>query len=319
MAYQNASAADAADLLDRLRLFLLANGWAVDFWGNQTAVTGKALSVSKAGLHATFLSQTSGGNGASDPAPYLGVIGHTGHTPNANPATQAAASPPVYCNAVTGPFVGYDFFEGVGRDGPYVHVVIETQAGHFKHLGTGILDREGVYTSGQYTFASRWNYGTSYVFDTNSPYHATPFDSAGAYAVWGYVRADADGATPQWLMGSDPQTQEARAVSSGLLNAPGGAGNYGGVQHGPARSMPSAVTGRTLLLPCLLLGERAGGFFSPLGAPPDVRHVRLDHHNPKDVITLGTTQWRVYPNIRKNGVATEPNSGAWGLAYRVAG
>lgn len=313
MAYQTATATDASDLLDKLRLFLLANGWTVDNWADFGAVTRKTLTVHKGAFFATFRSQTDGSTTTADPAPYVSVIGHSGYTSG----TLVQESPAFRCNALSGPFVAYDFFEGQSKDGPYIHVVVETASGVFKHFGTGILNREGVYTSGQYVYAQSYDYGISgsthnaSLADYNT--HAVPFDSRGG-AQWGCVRADADGVSPAWHVG--------RASSGGYLLAgfslgPSASASNSAPIGGPSRATPSSLTGRTALWPLWCLIPRPSGFYSPAGYPADMRHIRLDNYNPRDILTLGADQWRVFPIIRKNGINGEPNSGTYGYAFRV--
>lgn len=318
MAYQSASATDAADLLDKLRLFLQGAGWTIDAWADYLG--GKALCVNRSGCYATFRTIPTGGTGVgvgSDPAPFIGVLGHTGYSGAATPGNLAEASPELLSNAMAGPYVGYDFFEGVGADGPYVHVVVETQAGIFKHFGSGVLNREGVFTSGQYLHAARWHYNdspsSSYPIsnpDYANPAHHTPFDARASYAGT-YVRADVDGASPNWMGGNN--------LGGGFSQNGGGSSSAldAATLRGPYLAGASALTGRTPLWPLWLLGRRPSNLGSPLGYPPDLRFIRMDNYNPKDVLTLGTDQWKVFPLIRKNGATGEPNSGVYGYAYRV--
>lgn len=309
MAYQTASATSPADLLDKLRLFLLSAGWTVDNWADAGA--NKTLSVHRGSLYSTFTTLVTGGN-ATDPAPFVGVRGHTGYG-----VPEVAPSSIYYANDMAGPYVGYDFFEGDGESGPYVHVVVETQAGVFKHFGTGVLNKEGAYDSGQYVYASRWNYTSgqqapSYISSPDSAYHAAPFDSR-SQNTWGAVRADHDGESPAWRLGQGSANRLIVGYSSGATSTAYSAGTIGG----PSRASPSALTGRTPLWPLWCLSPRPSSFYSPIGYPPDLRYVRLDNFNPKDLLTLGTDEWKVFPLIRKNGLLGEPNSGTFGYAYRV--
>ena len=312
MAYQTATATDATDLLDKLRLFLLASGWSVDNWADFGAVTRKTLTVHKGAFYVTFRSQTDGSTTTSDPAPYLGVIGHSGYSSG----TLVQESPATRCNALSGPFVAYDFFEGQGKDGPYIHVVVETASGVFKHFGSGILNREGVYTSGQYVYAQSYNYGTAgsthFASDADHNSHAVPFDNRGS-TVWGSVRADADGVSPAWHQGRTGANYLIAGFSGGPASAAGSSAPIGG----PSRAAPSSLTGRTALWPLWCLIPRPSGFYSPAGYPADMRYIRLDNYNPRDILTLGADQWKLFPVIRKNGVNGEPNSGTYGYAFRV--
>ena len=315
MAYQTASATDSPDLLDQLRLFLIGAGWTVDFWGDVS--TNKALCVHRGTFYATFRTYATGGTGVgtgTDPAPFVGVTGHSGYSGTPGPGTLTQASTELLTNGMPGPYVGYDFFEGDGTSGPYIHVVVETQAGVFKHFGSGTLNKEGAITSGQYVYCSRWYYNDSvnsnYPIsnpDQASPAHLVPFDTRNSYVAT-YVRADADGTSPYWMGGSN--------LNGGFSQNSPSVGNYETLR-GPHLSSPSSLTGRTPLWPLWMIGRRLSNLYSPLGYPPDFRYIRIDNYNPKDVLTLGTDQWKVFPVIRKNGPTGEVNSGLYGYAYRI--
>ncbi len=308
MSYQTGAANDAADLLDKLRLFATANGWTQDFWGNRTAATGKALSLHKSALYATFFSQTSGGY-AEDPAPFIGVRGHTGYLADANPDTQTDASAITWSNYLPGPYVAYHFFSGAN----YLHVVVETTAGTFKHFGTGTLVTQGVVTSGQYVYAARWYYSNpSHLNNPDSYYHGLPFDDQNwTYALQNgtYVRADFGGITPRWHFSrsGDAAGDELKcgyridASPQDLLNDAG---------H-------STLTGRAPLWPLWCAVKRGSGYWSDIGYPPDMRFVRIDSLNDGESLTLGTDTWKVFPVHRKNGPIGAPNSGTYGFAFRV--
>lgn len=314
MAYQSASASDANDLLDKLRLFVEGAGWTVDFWGDYLG--GKALCVNRAGHYATFRAVPTGGTGVgtgADPAPFVSVRAHNGYTAAPAPGTVAQASPELWTNAMAGPFVGYDFFEGDGADGPYVHVVVETTAGVFKHFGSGVLNREGEFSTGQYAHSSRWNYNDSpsnnNISTPDYTGHRVPFDVRGSNEGT-YVRADVDGVSPNWLGGNN--------LHGGYSQNNGGSSLTDvATLRGPYLAGASALTGRTQLWPLWCLGRRPSQLASPLGYPPDMRFIRLDYYNPKDILTLGTEKWKVFPVIRKNGALGEPNSGLYGYAYRI--
>ena len=114
MAYQNGTALDLNDLLNKLRLFVSANGWTVNFWGDRTTASGggKALSITKGVCQGTFLSNLTVGSTAN-PGHYLYLLTHDPYTYNPNPDTQPNSSGlGNYCNGMQGPFKQHWFFEG---------------------------------------------------------------------------------------------------------------------------------------------------------------------------------------------------------------
>lgn len=66
------------------------------------------------------------------------------------------------------------------------------------------------------------------------------------------------------------------------------------------RSNPNAFNGQTILTPFQLFIKGTDGFFMPIGHLEHIRFVRLTNYNPGDVITIGSTQWKVFPAFAKD-------------------
>lgn len=311
MAHQTGTATDHVDLLDKLRLFALANGFTVHNFGARPAgaTAGQALQLSKANLAGSFLSLTAAGT-AANPGQYVGGYAHDAYAGGGGTENQAKGSPKVYANAMTGPYQGYDFFTGDGASGPYLYAVVETAAGFFKHFGMGILDKFGAITTGAFVYACAWNYEPIHISNWTAYRHAVPFDNAenaSANSRSLHVRGDSDTISPRWY---DPQ-------ATPLLRGGHRATSTGNIVRTPVIGSASLRTGRTPLVPCLVTGERTGGLYSPLGSPPGMRWVSLDYLDPGAVLTIGTDQWKVFPVIRKNGGAGQPNSERFGYAFKM--
>ena len=313
MPYETATATNVNDLLDKLRLFLIADGWAVNFWGDRTAAAGKALSVSKSGVLFTWVTDTDN-PGGGNPGPYLGVFQHTAYT-GGDPDVQPGASIVSWCNRVTGPMQAYHFLGGVGPSGPYAHAVIETDPGTFKHAGMGVLRKMGAYNTGAYSFGSNWLYDVNRVNNPNDG-HGVPFDdtswvgAGSSYAS--VVRADYGGQVPRY----HPIDYGSAGRGRGGWRA-GQASELSTIQL-PSLCAASEQTGRAPLLPLWVAVDRGSGLWSDVGYPPDMRFVRMDNLEPGQEYPLGTDTWLVFPVIRKNGAPGSPNSGVWGFAYRRA-
>lgn len=328
MAHQNGTANDPVDLLDKLRVFALANGWTVHNYGTRPAgaTAGQALQLSKSGLAASFLSLSAVGT-VADPGPKVGGYVHDAYVGGSGTENQANGSEKAYTNAMAGPYQGYDFFTGVGQNGPYLYVVVETSAGLFKHFGIGVLDGMGVLNSGAFMFNSNWNYSTSYVGNMFSAGHMIPWLGNESSPTNGYsnsvassgitIRADSDTLAPKWYLAVNYAGSGNTYVPRRLRGGPGYANQPVQVLNYPILSGASMRTGRTTLVPTLMLGERTGGQYSPLGSGPGVRWVQLDYLDPGAVLTIGTDQWKVFPVVRKNGSAGQPNSLLYGYAYKM--
>lgn len=318
MAYLLTTATDTADLLDKVRTFLLASGWSVNFWGDRTAAAGKVLTVAKAGNHYTLLTDST--TNSTNPSPKVAAFLHSAYAANANPETQPDASARVWANRVTGPTQAVHLFAGEGKNGPYAHVAVETDPGTFKHFGIGVLDTRGVVATGAYAFGTNWAYSTGQVNDPNNAWHGVPFDdvtSFGASERATIFRADHSAVSPRYHDVDNFTGQTAAGVYRGRggFRASAGAVERGSI-HGPAACGASELTGRAPLLPLWVSVDRTSGLWSDVGQPPDMRFVRMDNLEPGQEYPLGTDTWLVFPVIRKNAPAGLPNSGVYGFAYR---
>lgn len=309
MAYATSAANDPNELLDKLRLFAQGNGWVVDGFRDRASNVGKALSLHVGDFYATLVSQLGGGDG-NNPPPFLGAFGHTGYAANASPDVQADASAVCWANYVQGPYSAVHFF-GRTAPQPYLHIVLETQAGTFKHFGTGRLVTAGVVSTGQYVYGNLWYYANNQINSADSPYHSVAFDDS----YYNYttpstrVRADYDGVAPRWHAtsgdGNDPRRLlvgwRGKAAPINLLRDMG---------H-------STLTGRAPGQPLWCAVPRGAGLFSDIGHPADLRYIRLDSYAPGEELPLGGDRWRVFPVHRKNRPPGTPNSGTHGYAYRI--
>jgi hypothetical protein len=309
MAYATSAANDPNELLEKLRVFAQGNGWAVDGWRDRTVRVGKALSVHAGSLYATFLTELSGGD-SSRPPPFVGAFGHTGYAANANPDLQADASAQVWANYVQGPYSAVHFFSRTVPQ-PYLHIVLETQAGTFKHFGTGKLVTAGAVNTGQYVYGSQWYYDPNYINSPDDVRHAVAFDDywANYMSATTRVRADFDGVAPRWHGVSDAGG-DTRALYCGWRRRGAPINLLKEVGH-------SALTGRAPGQPLWCAVPRGGDLNTDIGHPPDLRFIRLDSYAPGEELVLGSDRWKVFPVHRKNGPVGTPNSGVYGYAYRI--
>lgn len=88
---------------------------------------------------------------------------------------------------------------------------------------------------------------------------------------------------------------------------------------------PNLWNGEAILLPFPIYVPRsAGSKYSMVADLKHVRHCRVDNHEPGDIVTLGTDQWKVYPWYLKNsafpsGGTRSTHSGCLGFAVRYTG
>lgn len=321
MAYETGSASGVADLLDKLRVFATANGWTQNFFGARTSGSGTALQLTKGTQYVTFIADTGAGT-ANDPGNYFGCYSHNVYSAGNGTENQAQGSAKCYANGMTGPYVAYHFISGAERGCDYLYVIVEVTSGVFKHIGVGKLVSLGTLNTGMFAYACRWNYNpTSNIISTaDSAQHSVPWDSTETASRAGpstQLRADSDGVTPRWYDCYSSGSHGTRMGGGVRTSGSNSAGAVRNPLYSVAIAGASSITGRTVLIPAWVYGERTADLGSPLGYPPHLRWVRLTYLNPGDVLTIGTDQWKVFPVIRKNGTTGQLNSGTFGYAYKV--
>lgn len=331
MAYQTGTATDRADLLDKLRVFLLANGWTIEAWRFRVAqATARWLAVSKSGVFLNF-AETNTIPGAVThmlTTAHLNCRWSTSYAAGSDFQAQpggAGNGPGTSDTCVgdlPGPFASYHFFDGVGASGPYVYVAVEVSAGEFRHFGGGILEKVGTYTGGEFTFGHYWSAVLGTLNDPTNGINGVPFDSSNgssqnAQVAMASVRCVESVGGGEILAYANSTNRGMRCGGWVRANTQPSAGDAAGspllaiYQAGP---IPEIGLAPLIRVPCY--AERPSGFFSLIGEPPAFRHIRVDFLNPGDEITLGTEVWKTFPVVRKGTAPGNRGSGNFGIAYR---
>lgn len=320
MAYETASANDPNDLIDKLRIFALANGWTVDYNGGRTnpggglqAGSNNAVAMHKDGLYVVFYQDTSS-NSTANPTPRVANYTYPGPWVSGNGTdAQANKTLTTTANSMSGPYTAYHFFADPARN--YLHCAVEVVSGRFTHFHVGTLDKAGGGQAVAYNCALRWNFTTApnYINIIASQQHGVPFDDANSGAAsWTgtAVRVDSDGVTPRNQQMYDSDTTQAK----GGFTVAGGQR----LMSYMARLVgASTITGRSPLLPLIVMSSRTSGVYSVVGSPFDLRLIRMDNLAAGEVLTIGSDSWKCFPIIRRNGAAGVENSDLYGYAYRV--
>lgn len=227
--------------------------------------------------------------------------GATGWDAGAAWSAQPGGSATHRCGPLSSPVSAYHFF----GSGDYVHMVVETTAGVFRHLHLGVLLKAGTYTGGAYGAAT--DIGTSPTMSA----HAWPWDDQGtnATALSTFVRTDLN-ASPGYH-----RTSTALAITERLLCGYRSTYHLAGLW---ARGI-NDFAGNTALIPIRPVAGRTGGFYQPIGQVPDVRLCNLELSAPGESYAIGADEWLLFPVVSRGPVAvpTYPaHSGHFGLAYR---
>ncbi|TAA39549.1 hypothetical protein EAT51_15205 [Pseudoxanthomonas winnipegensis] len=299
MAYQTGTANTPTALVSSLAGFAGANGWTT------TALADGAIGFT-APDGATFALQPT-----ADTIELRGCVGlSSGAAADAQPNV---VDTPAVCNYIAGPYTGYTFFGGAEAGAPYLHVVIESEAGVFRSFSLGRLVKFDSTAGGEYATATNWfvaDWATN--FPENS-YHEYLLDGAhdpAGSAVASHVRFDADGASNRWMpIGRNWDGTRATGSMRGGLNLPLGRIGY------------QRYNKLVPLFPLYVFGDRPSNMRSPIGYAPHLRQVDLRLNAPKEIITIGGEDWQVFPAIQRTDThdvygSAVPSSAYYGYAIR---
>ena len=174
MAYETGIPTSAADLLDKLRLFCIAQGWTVNRWTTPSAGV-RELCIQKSDMYFNMKSVDNATllvNGSNTSGKYgIAINGSDSYSAGAQwdqqpgyPVRTASATNPQWVALLpfvtsVGPFVAYHFF----TLGDNIHVEVEVTTGCFHRMGFGKLS-----TFGTVSGNGRFFYGTTGTHETSS-------------------------------------------------------------------------------------------------------------------------------------------------------
>lgn len=319
MAYQTGTAKTLNELLTKLAEFAQTQNWVID-----KAANNELYLHNDDGFWSCFL--YSGNNN------FFTYV-NTGFDKNKSVRDQPGSSRSNSFTSIEtattqlhrGDYVSYDFF----GSRQYLHVVVQIEAGKFRHFGFGTLDKEGDYVGGQYTF------GTLITNDDGhyqNSYHCYGFSNGrdGNQAV---LRADGisgDKKTPWYFAPtdiSDFKNLNNQNYGKYLLTL-GRASMYeDNKTYHPDRLLvhfSQSKFGQTLI-PCphSLIAHGIDGVFRRLGILPDRYECTMVGIQPRQILEIAGERWMIIPSAQydeRNARFIEEgknNSGIQGVAYRI--
>lgn len=296
MAYAELTATSPDDVIDKIATFASSNGWTIH--RNNLVSTNRTLTLSKGTdyIHVYNTNNTD---------IYLLIsVGYDGAlAPSAQPNPSGSAQ----TNLLAGPYTKLYLFADSSPSN-YIHVAVETSGGIFRHMSFGMMDKLGTWTGGTYVDGTYWELGnlTAYFW---GDYHSALFCSRSNVpnTTCGSIRCDIaeDSVTNGFARLTDNgfSYRAYTGLYCGRSNNADGTG-YLTSQFYDRNAAPfsSQVTLGTILADV----SRTGGFWSTLGAFPNVRYLNIANFAPGQEITIGTDTWKVFPMLRK-GVGTWGN------------
>lgn len=330
MAYETGTSSGANDLLDKLRLFAAAQGWAVNRW--VTAGSGRELCLSKGSAYfnlrsyqnetvtyfaSNYTSRTgiglNGSNGYDAGLAWSRQPGYPVYPPGAASSNQVFSYLPMVVNP--GPFPAYHLF---APDSKTIYLELEITTGTFLRLGFGSLDlfNPAAPGGGRFFYSTASNPSVDSTVSSSAwlgndvdnnvfGLEEVPFRMAD-YAVGGantgsYLRASFDSFNGWCGSSYDQASPHTRQACQG-----------GGVHDSVLRdASPNPINGIGVILPNVVSINRANEFLQPAGVVPGMRYMDMTNYLPGDEFTFGSDTWKVFPWYNKGG-----RSGQRGIAYK---
>lgn len=334
MAYQTGTATSATDLLDKLRIFLVANGWTQN--GDAADGTGRRVHLSKSGVFVNLRSFADeqgvyfGNNGT-------GGVGHAGIALNSGTAYSGAAAwenqtgVPVTISGAnrltsvmamnTGAISAYYMF--CDATGDNVCLVALRSAGVYAHLFFGVTVTKGnTWTGGAYFGASRQGNNLNNGFSNTTSDGGTlasascPGASLTNNALGMFLRADVDAFTGLWLscglsttttqypgkrmMTPVGTTSADNAVPTDMVSYGQGFNGPSGqlaAQNGLQGRATSLLNSGAVLLPVSVWAERTAGGWSLAGTIPNIFATNAVNHAAGSEYSISTDVYLVFPNF----------------------
>jgi hypothetical protein len=316
MGYYAGTSTGPNDLLDKLRIALLAEGWSVDDYSSVGA--GYRLHVHKtlggevcyfnfrsaiAETGTTLITEDNAG-GAEGTVTGIIVNGSTGYdggqlwhkqpgfSANSGQSDKSfgCCMSPMSISAIP----AYYFF----FNGDSVHIAVEITAGKFQFMSFGMLVKQGTFTGGRYFTASLPSYKPQADYMGSTGYqNATPcyFTPTGSdYAPHGAVYVNVDSLT-SWRNAD---------YYSGLpkIAFPCVAGQKMEYSYATKTGMcsyfydmsPDAYNAMAAMCPIYINLKRSDNNYSLIGWPEGVRFLNVTNYDSAEEITYGAETWKVF-------------------------
>ena len=311
MSYQAGVSTGPNDLIDKLRIFLIAEGWTVNLFAAIGA--GWRLHVQKTAADATVMyfnfrsaiaetgvtliteDNVAGANGT---VTGLVINGSTGynvgeiwhHQPGKSINASLESTGMCMTQMSTTAIPAYYFFTP-DSDSDTVHIAVVVTAGKFQFMSFGLLVKQGTITGGQF-FSASFSSETPYDNWNNDWYSPNYFshcrDGEGHGAV--YVNVDA---TASWRTSTGENYPEILwpCVVGQQVNV-----SYS--QDGLASFFwshaPNSYNAMAAMCPIYTLLKRDDDNYSLIGWPDGVRFLNVTNYDPAEEITYGAETWTVF-------------------------
>ena len=331
MAYDTGTATGVVDLLDKFRLFAIAQGWTVN--RNVAAGTGRELCISKGTQFYNFRAYHSENiiiNGTAAANRHgIAMNGSDGYS--AGQLWDNQPGYPVKYNATGNDrchanmeclhnntnFPAYHFF---APNADCLQLELEETSGTFIRLGCGKLDlfNAGLTYGGRYFHASMGEHPS--LLSTSSTFLGSDMDSANYGNELVPFRGASSGMTTRYAgmcasflrvafdsfdgwAGSAVDTN-----ASFTLQACAGSRSY---DFPICDWSPNPINGVGIILPQVISVVRGATALNPVGVLPAIRFMDMTNYQPGAEFAFGGDTWKVFPWYRKGALSVQR-----GIAYK---
>jgi len=319
MSYQTGTATDPENLMTQLNTFLTGTpGWTADLF---SAANNRAI-WSKAGVTAKLFAWWDASNIALSMIQDVGspidqsLTGQMGAEHASDTVTAGR-----HCNAMPGAYPSYHFFE----DDNYIHVVVEKDAGIYRHFGWGQLLKLGDWVGGMYVYGHYWDQSATNIDNPTGINHLVHLGGNNSNNAFRGCGLHAEGlpdnaAATKYLRQTSNQTTDDNDGDRIGNMFPSGWQDGQNV-HFMALEQ-SALNNYKPLIPIPVYQWHLGSAPANarlLGYAPDVRDINLEGLQAGEEITVASDTWVVFPVTRKgnNGLAfNQEQSYNFGFAYK---
>ena len=334
MAYETGTSSSVIDLLDKFRLFAIAQGWTVNRW--VTAGSGRELCIQKGSAYFNFRAWSNEAmlvNGTSTDNKYgITMNGSDGYA--GGNAWDRQPGYPVRLSSTgddqyhalfplvttTGPFPTYHFF---APDSKTLYAEVEVTTGTFQRWGCGSLDlfNPAAPGGGRFIYSTASQHVTNGTgvtdwlgVDAENPSYAcelVPFRNADFTTDNGTSgRSSASIVRAAFSSFDNWAGSGSTAADTGLPYACQGGGCHDKVLRDYS---PNPLNGIGLLLPNIVSLNIGNEYLSPIGVVPGMRYMDMTNYLPGDEFTIGSDTWKVFPWYVKGGIGYNR-----GIAYLKA-
>ncbi len=314
MAYQTGSSTTSiVDLLNTLFTFATANGWTQ----NQAPA---AVSPFHGGINrgTTYVQFADGADSTN-----MSMFISTGWDASAAGNQPGDSGAEMRVTQIDGPHENYWFFE----QDTYIHVVVEYDAGLFRHFGFGQINKVGTWTGGDYAYGHEWSQGSN-SDDIGSAFHYTAFDGTGpvntsrswTMRVSGADIADYASESPTRVWGFGGDTNDSRNDNNGVPSIPLRSTGRSRFHQEAFYSIPESQLNAfkpLIPIPIYTTIGATPDIYRLVGFVPDMRWINMTGIDPAEEISVGGNTWTCFPVTRKKRDQDNTEESAnLGIAYR---